>query len=363
MQRSCRPSSSHFGAIERTSGGQSRRVASQSRSRPSKRREFQEQMPRLAKLDVGRAGNRRARRARSSGSSRRVQPRTGRRARSGCRSAGRCRRHSGRAGNACRSASRPAGCVRGSMKPAASRRRKSLLRQPPVGVARGAREMIERQAEATIDVGLHRMLARAVVGDRHAGRLGRELDRRAVLVGAAEEQDLVAGLPAKAGVDVGRQQRAGEVAEMLYAVDVGQRAGDQELGSWDLSIVSRADMKKPFAQEGPERPIRLSSARASAFRPVLSKGLAHSRAGKASGVEHRLNIGPQRMRVNGPGSPPWRRRQRDRADGAADELGAGAGDLDVAQRSASARRSCAPTATACCPTGRAAWRSGCCRGR
>ena len=62
---------------------------------------------------------------------------------------------------------------------------------------------------------------------------GGQLGRRAVLVGGAEEQDVVAGLPAEAGVDVGRQHGAGQVAEVLDAVDVGQRAGDQELGSWD----------------------------------------------------------------------------------------------------------------------------------
>ena len=97
--------------------------------------------------------------------------------------------------------------------------------------------MVERQAEPAIDVGLHRVLTGAVVGDRHAGGMRRQLDRRAVLVGAAQKQDLVAGLPAKAGVDVGGQQGSGEIAEMLYAVDVRQRAGDQNC-SWTL-VVSR----------------------------------------------------------------------------------------------------------------------------
>ena len=40
----------------------------------------------------------------------------------------------------------------------------------------------------------------------------------------------VPGLPAKTRMDVGRQERPGEVAEMLYAVDVRQCAGDQKLG-------------------------------------------------------------------------------------------------------------------------------------
>ena len=110
--------------------------------------------------------------------------------------------------------------------------------------------MIERQAEAAVDVGLHGVLARAIVGDRQACGLCRELGRRAVLVGAAEEQHLVAGLPAKAGMDVGGQQRAGEIAEMLDAVDVGQGAGDQELGHGTLRSCRGVDMKKPFARKG-----------------------------------------------------------------------------------------------------------------
>ena len=153
--------------------------------------------------------------------------------------------------------------------------------------------MVERQAEAAIDVGLHRVLARAVVGDRQAGRLRRQLGRRAVLVGAAEEQHLVAGLPAEAGMDVGGQQRARKVAEMLDAVDVGQGAGDQELGHGSLRPCGAscvADMKKPFAQEGPERAIGRSSARASAFRPILPKGTAHSKREGAGEREHGCNI-------------------------------------------------------------------------
>lgn len=86
--------------------------------------------------------------------------------------------------------------------------------------------MVERETEPAIDVGLHRMLARAIVGYWDAGGMGCQLDGRAMLVGAAQEQDVMAGLPTKARMDVGRQKRAGEIAEMLHAVDVRQRAGD-----------------------------------------------------------------------------------------------------------------------------------------
>jgi len=58
-----------------------------------------------------------------------------------------------------------------------------------------------------------------------------------------------------------------------------------------LSVVSRLDMKKALREEGPERSIEPFSARASPFRPVQSKGRAHSREKDASGVEHDFYIG------------------------------------------------------------------------
>src|ERR1700687_3749877 len=105
-----------------------------------------------------------------------------------------------------------------------------LLRQQSVGDARGSREVIEREAEATIDVGLDRVLTRAILSDRQPRRLSGKLNGRAVFVRTAEKQHLVPGLPAKARMDVGRQERPGEVAEMFYAVDVRKCAGDQKLG-------------------------------------------------------------------------------------------------------------------------------------
>ena len=222
--------------------------------------------------------------------------------------------------------------------------------------------MVERQAEAPVDVGLHRMLARAVLGDRQAGRLRRQLGRRAVLVGAAEEQHLVAGLPAEAGVDVGGQQRAREVAEMLDAVDVGQGAGDQEFGHGTLRplaglFLSFADMKKPFAQEGPERAVGLSAPARQRSVPSC-RGARRIRGVKVRASANMAGILSLMVRPSTGG-----RIERDDADGAADQLGARADDLDIAQASSSYRRSCATSATACCPTGRAGSRSGCCRDR
>ena len=52
--------------------------------------------------------------------------------------------------------------------------------------------MVERQAEAPIDVGLDRMLLRRSSRHVRPAAGGAELGRRAVLVGAADEQHLVA---------------------------------------------------------------------------------------------------------------------------------------------------------------------------
>src|SRR5262249_28311670 len=102
-------------------------------------------------------------------------------------------------------------------------------------VRRGrAAEVVEREAEAAIDVGLDRVLIVAVGADVLSGRERAELGRRAVLVGAADEQHLVAELAAEARVHVGRQQRADEIAEMFDAVDVRNGAGDQDPAHGDV---------------------------------------------------------------------------------------------------------------------------------
>jgi hypothetical protein len=66
-----------------------------------------------------------------------------------------------------------------------------------------------------------------------------------VLVGGADEQHLIADLAPVAGMNVGRQQRSGQIAEMLDAVDVGQRAGDQRfLGHGPCSWNSRENRQQ-----------------------------------------------------------------------------------------------------------------------
>jgi hypothetical protein len=81
--------------------------------------------------------------------------------------------------------------------------------------------VVEAEAEALGDLGLNLVHPGAVVGHGLAGLLGGDLGGGAVLVGGAQEQHLVAAGRAVAGVKVGRELGAHEVAQVLDAVDVG----------------------------------------------------------------------------------------------------------------------------------------------
>lgn len=103
--------------------------------------------------------------------------------------------------------------------------RHSLLllgrRRPP--------KVIEADAEPPVDAVVHLkvlvadLLRRQILGERL--RLG----GRAVLVGAANVQGVVAGHARVPGEDVARQHAADDVAEMRHIVDVRQRRGDQHV--------------------------------------------------------------------------------------------------------------------------------------
>ncbi|MHC2424351.1 hypothetical protein ACVIST_001096 [Bradyrhizobium elkanii] len=105
-----------------------------------------------------------------------------------------------------------------------------VLRQRMIVRRAGAAEMIEGEAEAPVDVGLDGVLRGAERADILSGLDGAELGRRAVLVGGADEEHVVTDLAAEAGVDVGGQQRADQIAEMLDAVHIGKGAGDENFG-------------------------------------------------------------------------------------------------------------------------------------
>ncbi len=102
-----------------------------------------------------------------------------------------------------------------------------MPRQLRVLGRRAASEMVERQAETPREVGLDLVLFGAVVGDAEAGGIGGELGRRAVLVGRADEEDVVSAQAHVARVHVCGQHGADEVAKVLDPVDVRQGARDQ----------------------------------------------------------------------------------------------------------------------------------------
>ena len=105
-----------------------------------------------------------------------------------------------------------------------------VLGELVVGDVRGAAEVVERQPEAGSEVALDLVVDPAELGDVEAGGTGGELGGRAVLVGCADEQDVLALEPEVPGVRVRGQHRSHEVAEVLHTVDVGQRRGDQVTG-------------------------------------------------------------------------------------------------------------------------------------
>ena len=91
-----------------------------------------------------------------------------------------------------------------------------------------AAEIVPGQAEPLAQVLLHRMPFGGIVGDRHALLQRRQFDRRAMLVGGADRQRVMAARPAEPGKDVGRQHRAHQIAQMLDAGDIRQGGGDQD---------------------------------------------------------------------------------------------------------------------------------------
>ena len=88
--------------------------------------------------------------------------------------------------------------------------------------------MIERQPKATIDIGLNGMLPVAEDGHLLARGQRAEFCRRTMIVGSAYEEHFVSKLSAEASVDVGRQEGADQIAEMLDTIDIGNGAGDQD---------------------------------------------------------------------------------------------------------------------------------------
>jgi hypothetical protein len=75
--------------------------------------------------------------------------------------------------------------------------------------------------KSTIEVALNEMLTLAVEGDVAARFRRGEFRRRAVFVGAADEENIRAGLSSESGVDIRGEQRARQIPEVLDAIYVG----------------------------------------------------------------------------------------------------------------------------------------------
>jgi hypothetical protein len=76
-----------------------------------------------------------------------------------------------------------------------------------------------------------------------------------VIVGSADEEHLVAKLPAKARMNVGRQERSDQVAEMLDAIHIWNGAGDQDFRheAHPLRRSMSAAPEKPTKKALPQR--------------------------------------------------------------------------------------------------------------
>ena len=109
-----------------------------------------------------------------------------------------------------------------------------MLGQAFVLLRRRAPEVVEAQPETLCDIGLHGIHLGAVVLHRLACLGGGQLGRRAVLISGAEKQHLLSPAAQIAGVEVRRQLAAHQIAEVLDAVDVGDRGGDEVTGHGEV---------------------------------------------------------------------------------------------------------------------------------
>ena len=88
------------------------------------------------------------------------------------------------------------------------------------------------QPDGAMKFGLPRSDLKVVLGgtevlDGQPGLLRCEFRRRAVFVGCADVQHVMAPLPQVAGIHVGRKHGADQVAEMLHPVDVREGTRNQ----------------------------------------------------------------------------------------------------------------------------------------
>src|SRR5579871_3872585 len=103
-----------------------------------------------------------------------------------------------------------------------------VLRQLPIRPPRGAAEEIPRHAETLAKVFLDLVLFGAISRDVLSRLESGDLGGRSVFVRGANEERVPPARTLETGKHICRQHRPHEVAEMLDAVDVGQRARDED---------------------------------------------------------------------------------------------------------------------------------------
>jgi len=104
---------------------------------------------------------------------------------------------------------------------------REMLREIVVRLVGRAAEMVEGKAEFLLRRLLGGILLIAEGAHVEPGFERRKFRRRAVLVRRAQDQRLETLRLLESPEDLGRQKRANHRAQMLDAVDVGERAGDQ----------------------------------------------------------------------------------------------------------------------------------------
>ena len=87
--------------------------------------------------------------------------------------------------------------------------------------------MVIGESKAVTGLFLDLVLLVTIGAHGHTGGLGSEFGRRAMLVCGADVEDIVAAQALEPRIDIRRQHRACQIAEVFHPVDIGQGGGDE----------------------------------------------------------------------------------------------------------------------------------------
>ncbi len=178
-----------------------------------------------------------------------------------------------------------------------------LLRDGVVVEGRRPREEVVGQPEVGEVLGDDPVVAVRELARAHALLVGLDEDRRPVLVGSADHEDVVAGHPHVAAEDVGRHPEPGHVADVAWPVGVGPGDGGQDM----------SHTAQPMARPPPTFPsaFPLPTRGCCEFPGPLPPETQHS-SGLEAGSVRRGTGGSGRGRPRGPARPPSRPGRRRR---------------------------------------------------